>query len=98
MLHRLNSAETLIQRTTTEAPQRRYVLHRTGCTQEDHQLLRKGRSWPSAAGRQGRLVPNVGCVEGTVFTIEQKQPQVLGLRAECVCASLESSVAALRSG
>ena len=26
---KLNSAETLIQRTTSEAPQRRYVLHRT---------------------------------------------------------------------
>ncbi len=29
VLHKLNSAATLIQRTTTEAPQRPYVLHRT---------------------------------------------------------------------
>src|SRR5215469_7947798 len=34
---------TLIQTTTTEAPRRTYVLHRTGCAQEDHQLLHQGR-------------------------------------------------------
>jgi hypothetical protein len=39
----LNSTETLIQRTTMEAPQKTYVLHRAGCSQEDDQLLRKGR-------------------------------------------------------
>src|SRR5271156_5793166 len=43
---RLNSAPKLIQRTTSEAPQRHYVLHRTGCSQEDDQLLREGRGWP----------------------------------------------------
>jgi hypothetical protein len=36
---------TLIQTTTTEAPRRTYVLHRTGCAQEDHQLLRQGCEW-----------------------------------------------------
>jgi hypothetical protein len=47
----------LIQRTTSEAPQRRYVLHRTGCTQEDDQLLREGRGWLCARRRQDRLDP-----------------------------------------
>ena len=41
----------LIQRTTSEAPQRRYVLHRTGHSQEDDQLLREGRGWLCASGR-----------------------------------------------
>src|SRR5438128_8536738 len=49
---KLNSTGTLIQTTTTEAPQRTYVLHRTGCTQEKHQLLREGREWPDSSARQ----------------------------------------------
>ena len=54
---RLNSAVKLIQRTTSEAPQRRYVLHRTGCSQEDDQLLREGCNWSCAPGRQDRIDP-----------------------------------------
>ena len=46
MYKKLNSAGTLIQRTTKEAPQWTYVLHRTGCSQEDDQLLREGCEWP----------------------------------------------------
>src|ERR1700758_1132619 len=34
-----------------------YVLHRTGRTQEDDQLLRKGREWPDTTGRQGWIDP-----------------------------------------
>src|SRR5215510_3321172 len=41
-VQRLNSTATLIQRTTTEAPQRTHVLHRTRCSQENDQLLRQG--------------------------------------------------------
>jgi hypothetical protein len=52
---KLNSAGKLIQRTTSEAPQRRHVLHRTGCSQEDDQLLREGRSWLCAPGRSDRF-------------------------------------------
>ena len=55
VLQRLNSAVTLIQRTTTEAPQETYVLHRTGRSQEDDQLLRQGCEWPDPAGRQDRI-------------------------------------------
>ena len=55
MLQRLNSAVRLIQRTTPEAPQRRYVLHRTGCSQEDDQPLREGRAWSRASGREDRI-------------------------------------------
>src|SRR6266567_5875099 len=49
---RLNSTGTLIQRTTTEAPQGTYVLHRAGCSQEDDQLLRQGCERPSSPGRK----------------------------------------------
>src|SRR5438128_4859580 len=31
---------------------RTYVLHRTGCSQEDDQLLRQGCEWSSSPGRQ----------------------------------------------
>jgi hypothetical protein len=55
MLQRLNSAMRLIQRTTPEAPQRRYLLHRTGCSQEDDQLLREGRGWSRASEREDRF-------------------------------------------
>ncbi len=48
---------TLIQRTTTEAPRRTYVLHRTGCSQEDDQLLRKGCQRSDPPGRQDRCNP-----------------------------------------
>src|SRR5215472_1782336 len=41
-VQRLNSTATLIQRTTTEAPQGTHVLHRTRCSQENDQLLRQG--------------------------------------------------------
>src|SRR5947208_5458448 len=51
-VERLNSTGTLIQTTTTEAPQRTYVLHRTGCTQEEHQLLREGRERSNSSARQ----------------------------------------------
>src|SRR5712675_1773207 len=36
---------------------RTYVLHRTGRTQEDDQLLREGREWPDTTGRQGWIDP-----------------------------------------
>ena len=52
MLQEAELSGLLIQRTTSEAPQRRYVLHRTGCSQEDDQPLRKGSSWSCAPGRQ----------------------------------------------
>src|SRR6516162_2283090 len=52
-VERLNSTGTLIQTTTTEAPQRTYVLHRTGCSQEDDQLLRQGCQRSSSPGRKG---------------------------------------------
>src|SRR5256886_4786640 len=53
-VERLNSTGTLIQTTTTEAPQRTYVLHRTGCSQEDDQLLRQGCQRSGSPGRPGR--------------------------------------------
>jgi len=72
---------TLIQRTTSEAPQRRDVLHRTGRAQEDDQLLREGRSWLCVSGRQDRLdatrtgrvdrtlpEPRTIAMEATIFT------------------------------
>ena len=34
-----------------------YVLHRTGCSQEDDQFLREGRSWSCVPGRQDRFNP-----------------------------------------
>ncbi len=40
---KLNSTETLIQRRTMKAPQKTYVVNRFGYSQEDDQLLRKGR-------------------------------------------------------
>src|ERR1700760_4595059 len=57
VLHRLNSATTLIQRTTTEAPDDDYELYRIGRSQEDDQLLREGREWPDTAGRQDQVNP-----------------------------------------
>src|SRR5438552_10436479 len=51
-VQKLNSTTTLIQRTTTEAPRRTYVLHRTGCSQEDDQLLRQGCERSSSPGRK----------------------------------------------
>src|SRR5215469_1596606 len=65
-VQRLNSTKTLIQRTTTQAPRRTYVLHRTGCSQEDDQLSRVGcqrsgsprRSDPSHTTRARRLDEN----------------------------------------
>ena len=63
-MHRLNSAATLIQRTTSEAPQRRHVLHRTGCSQEDDQLLCEGCGWSCAPGGQDRFDPaRAGCMD-----------------------------------
>src|SRR5215470_7901256 len=41
-VEKLNSTGTLIQKTTTEAPQETHVLHRTRCSQENDQLLRQG--------------------------------------------------------
>jgi hypothetical protein len=35
---RMNSTETLIQRTSTEAPHQQYALHRAGCAQEGLQI------------------------------------------------------------
>jgi hypothetical protein len=81
VLQRLNSAVKLIQRTTLEAPQRRHVSHRTGCSQEDDQLLPEG-----AAGhvhQEGKIgstrreldawiktlpQPRTIAVEATIFT------------------------------
>src|SRR5258705_7865120 len=57
VLHRLNPAATLIQRTTAEAPDDEYELYRIGRAQEDDQLLREGREWSSAAGRPSWLDP-----------------------------------------
>src|SRR5512135_1755843 len=51
---RLNSTATLNQRTTMEAPRLTYVLHRIGCSQEDHQLLRKGCERSGPPGRNDR--------------------------------------------
>src|SRR5215831_19522004 len=51
-VQRLNSTGTLTQRTTTEAPRRTYVLHRTGCSQEDNQLLREGCQRSGSPRRQ----------------------------------------------
>src|SRR6185369_3949258 len=48
---RLNSTETLIQRTTMEAPQQRYVLHWARRSQEDDQLLHQRCRWSGSAGR-----------------------------------------------
>ena len=48
---KLNSTGTLIQRTTMEASQQTYVLHRARRTQEDDQLLRKGCKRADSAGR-----------------------------------------------
>src|SRR5712691_2411445 len=49
---KLNSTGTLIQRTTTEA--QTYVLHRTGCSQENDQLLRQGCERSGSPGRPDR--------------------------------------------
>ena len=38
MLQKAELSGLLIQRTPSEAPQRRYVLHRTGCSQEAERL------------------------------------------------------------
>src|SRR3984893_2242797 len=51
---RLNSTGTLIQRTTMEAAQGHYVLHRAGCSQEDDQLLRQGCERSGPPGRPDR--------------------------------------------
>src|SRR3974390_652775 len=53
-VQKLNSTGTLVQRTTTEAPRRTYVLHRTGCSQEDDQLLRERRQRSGSPRRQDR--------------------------------------------
>ena len=71
----------LTQRTTSEAPQRRYGVHRTGHSQEDDQLLRKGRSWLCAPeGKIGSSrrefdawirtppQPRMMAMEATIFT------------------------------
>jgi hypothetical protein len=46
---------------------RDYVLHRTGCTQEDDQLLREGRGWLCAPGRQD---------QSSVTTLLSLRPQM----------------------
>ena len=77
MLQKLNSAAKLIQRTTSEAPQRRYVLHRTRRTQEDDQLLREGCGWSCAPGRQDRIDPaRIGCWIRTL-----PQPRMIAMEA-----------------
>src|SRR5438309_4932095 len=50
---KLNSTGTLIQRTTTEAPQG-HMYYRTGCSQEDDQLLRQGCERSGSPGRPDR--------------------------------------------
>src|ERR1700692_4658792 len=47
----LNSATTLIQRQPRRLTHADYVLHRTGCSEEKDQLLRKGWKWPHSRGR-----------------------------------------------
>jgi len=74
---KLNSTETLIQRTTREAPQQTYVLHRARRSQEDHQLLREGCKRADSAGRDdssesygaGQLdEPWIAAMEASIFT------------------------------
>src|SRR3954447_16509991 len=48
---KLNSTGTLIQRTTMEAPQQTYVLHRARRSQEDDQLLHQRCKRADSAGR-----------------------------------------------
>jgi hypothetical protein len=55
VLQKAELSRTLIQRTTSEAPQRRYVLHGTGRTQENDQLLCEGWGWSRAPGMQDRI-------------------------------------------
>src|SRR5246127_3227762 len=57
VLHKLNSAVTLIQRTTRRLLDDDYELYRIGRSQEDDQLVREGREWPDTAGRQDRFDP-----------------------------------------
>src|ERR1700745_1499341 len=74
-VEKLNSAETLIQKTTTEAPRRTYVLHRTGRSQEDHQLLRKGCQRTGSAGRQDWSHPaRTGRVDKDATTAVERCP------------------------
>src|SRR5258708_19006186 len=55
------TARTKTKATTKAEPrrllERRYVLHRTGCSQEDDQLLREERGWSRASGRKDRVHP-----------------------------------------
>src|ERR1700678_4821926 len=49
---------------TTEAPQRTYVLHRTGHTQEEHQFLREGCGRPGPSARQScSNAPRTRCLD-----------------------------------
>src|SRR5258707_4068512 len=44
---------------------RTYVLHRTGCSQEDDQLLRKRCEWSDPPGRKGGShTLGAGCLDG----------------------------------
>src|SRR5437870_4382982 len=51
---RLNSTETLIQRTPRRLLRGHYVLHRAGCSQEDDQLLHQGCERSGSPGRPDR--------------------------------------------
>src|SRR5438552_15553020 len=51
---RLNSTETLIQRTPRRLISGHYVLHRAGCSQEDDQLLHQGCERSGSLGRPDR--------------------------------------------
>jgi hypothetical protein len=67
--------------TPRRLPHATYVLHRTGCSQEDDQLLREGRQWRDSAegtvaatrfdlDRWIKTLPQpwTGAMEATVFT------------------------------
>jgi hypothetical protein len=57
VLHRLNSAVTLIQRTTTEAPRRNMYYIGLDVHKKTISILREGREWPDTTGRQGWIDP-----------------------------------------
>src|SRR5580692_7594102 len=48
---RAELSDKLIQKTPRRLPHATYVLHRTGCTQEDDQLLREGWQWRDSRRR-----------------------------------------------
>ena len=57
MLHRLELSGDADSENNHGGSSRTYILHRTGRTQEDDQLLREGREWADPTGRQGWIDP-----------------------------------------